>query len=352
MRILIVTDAWEPQVNGVVNTLRWVTAELARQGHAVGLLTPRDFRSLPCPTYPEIRLALTGPRGVARRIEAFAPEAIHIATEGPLGHLARRYCRRRRLPFTTAFHTQFPEYIHARVRLPVSWSYRYMRAFHRPAARTMVATAGLRRRLEGRGFEHLAIWGRGVDLQLFKPGPKSFLDLPRPIFLYVGRVAVEKNLRPFLDLPLEGSKLVVGDGPSLEGYRRSFPDVEFVGAKFGQDLANHFAAADVFVFPSRTDTFGLVLLEALASGLPVAAYPVTGPLDVINGADVGVLDEDLAVAARRALAIPAARCRTFAERFSWQASAAQFLGNLAPFSEPQPSPLAAAETGPAAPLSA
>ncbi len=333
MRIVIVSDAWFPQVNGVVRTLSTVRDTLVGQGHAVEVISPDRFRTIPCPTYPEIRLALWPWGGVRRMIEAFGPDAVHIATEGPLGLAARRYCLRRGLPFTTAFHTKFPEYIHARFRVPVSWSYAVVRRFHRPSSGVMVATASLRRALEARGFVNIRSWTRGVDVELFRPRPKDALDLPRPVWMFVGRVAVEKNIEAFLALDLPGTKVLVGDGPLRETLARRYPDARFAGAKFGEELACHVAAADVFVFPSRTDTFGLVLLEALASGVPVAAYPVTGPIDVIGGTDVGVLDEDLARAARTALEIPPDRCRQFALGYSWDACARMFLDNLAPFGD-------------------
>jgi len=330
MRILIATDAWQPQVNGVVRTLNTVGEELRAMGHDVGYVTPNEFRSFPMPTYPEIRLAIDTWR-VPSFIDSFAPDAIHIATEGPIGMAARRYCLRRGLPFTTSFHTRFPEYIHARTRMPLAISYAAVRRFHRPARAVMVATQSIRDDLARRGFGNLAHWTRGVDTKLFKPGDKSFLQDARPIALYVGRVAIEKNIKAFLDLDLEGTKYVVGDGPQIEELRKRYPDVRFVGAKFGEELSRYYAAADVFVFPSRTDTFGNVMLEALACGVPVAAYPVAGPLDVINGHKVGILDEDLAGAAKAALQVPAAACRNFALGMSWRASAEQFLGNLAPF---------------------
>jgi glycosyltransferase involved in cell wall biosynthesis len=335
MRILIVSDAWRPQVNGVVRTLEAVSAELAATGHAVQTITPDQFRNIPCPTYPEIRLAMAGTAAIARRIEAVQPDFIHIATEGPLGLAARRACLRRSLSFSTSFHTRFPEYVYARCRLPVDIGYAAVRWFHRPSRAVMVATETLRRELTGRGLRHLALWGRGVDTALFRPGPKDLLDGPRPAMLYVGRVAVEKNVEAFLRLDVPGTKHVIGDGPALPRLRRSYPDVRFLGSKHGADLAAHYAASDVFVFPSLTDTFGNVLLEALSSGVPVAAFPVPGPLDVIGGQDggghgVGALDTDLAAAVRRALGIPAAACRDFAEARSWRESAAQFFENLVP----------------------
>jgi glycosyltransferase involved in cell wall biosynthesis len=331
MRIQIVTDAWHPQVNGVVRTIETVSGVLRGMGHEVDLVTPSGFTTIPCPTYPEIRLALGACRGVAQAVARFRPEAIHVATEGPLGLAARGLCRRRGMPFTTSFHTRFPEYIHARVRFPISWSYALVRRFHNAAARTMVATETLRHELAGRGFGTLVLWGRGVDETLFRPRDEPLFDDRRPVFLYVGRVAVEKNVEDFLRLDLPGTKVVVGDGPQLERFRVRYPDVRFTGAKAGADLARHYAAADVFVFPSRTDTFGNVVLEALACGVPVAAYPVAGPQDVIGDAPVGALDDDLRAAALRALSIPREACRAFALTRTWRASAEQFLANLAPF---------------------
>jgi glycosyltransferase involved in cell wall biosynthesis len=331
MRILIVSDAWTPQVNGVVRTLQALVEELKAAGREVVMITPDQFHTLPCPTYPEIRLSLLPGRRVAELIEANQPCAIHIATEGPLGWAARRYCVRRKLPYTTAYHTRFPEYVQARFGLPLGVSYAVVRRFHNKAESVMVATQTVEDELKTRGFRHIRRWTRGVDTDLFRPRGIKVYDLPRPIFLYVGRLAVEKNVEAFLSLDLPGSKVAVGDGPQAEELKRRFPDVTFPGAKRGADLAAHYADADVFVFPSRTDTFGLVLLEALACGLPVAAYPVPGPLDVLGGSPAGCLDEDLGAAARHALAIPKEICRSHAESFSWAASARQFLDNLAPF---------------------
>lgn len=331
MRILIVTDAWFPQVNGVVRTLHTVSRELRNLGHDVDILSPEAFKTVPCPSYPEIRLALCRPAQVGKRIDAGAPSAIHIATEGPLGLWARRHCRVRGYPFTTSLHTRFPEYIAARWAMPLRWSYGYMRWFHGGAARTMVATRSVEDELRTYGFERIVRWSRGVDLDLFHPRPKTALDAARPISMFVGRVAIEKNIEAFLQLDWPGSKVVVGDGPQLPELRRKYPGVLFVGMKTGEDLAQTFASADVFVFPSRTDTFGLVLLEALASGVPVAAYPVPGPIDVIGSSGAGCLDEDLAAAARQALTIPADVCRAHAEHFSWGNSARQFLGHLQVF---------------------
>jgi glycosyltransferase involved in cell wall biosynthesis len=330
LRILIVSDAWAPQINGVVVTLRHTIRELGRAGHEVSTLTPDGFRTIPCPTYPEIALSLFPRRKVAATIDDFAPNALHIATEGPLGLAARAYCRRTSRPFTTAYHTQFPEYVHARTRLPLSLSYRWMRWFHGPSRCLMVATEHMRRRLVDRGFGNIAMWTRGVDTDLFRPGPRASQAVARPIFLYAGRVAVEKNLEAFLALDLPGTKWVVGDGPARADLERRFPRATFFGMRTGESLAWHYRQADVFVFPSRTDTFGLVMLEAMASGTPVAAYPVAGPIDVVHHGTSGILDEDLRAAALAALELSRDRVRTHAEQSSWQRATAQFLANLHP----------------------
>jgi glycosyltransferase involved in cell wall biosynthesis len=328
MRIMIVTDAWAPQTNGVVRTLTHTAEWLGRFGHDVRMLTPQDFRSIACPTYPEIRLSLLPRHTMLKSIDGFAPHALHIATEGPLGLAARRYCLRRNLRFTTSYHTQFPQYLRARFPIPIAASYWALHKFHGAAVRTMVSTDSLRQDLAARGFQNLASWRRGVDTHLFKPGPKTFLSLPRPIAAYVGRVAVEKNIEAFLRMPWAGSKIVIGDGPERARLQSQHPATTFTGFRFGEDLAAHLAAADVMVFPSRTDTFGLVNLEAMACGVPVAAYPVTGPIDVIEEGVTGALDEDLGRAALRALALDPARCREHALRFGWDASAREFESNL------------------------
>ena len=330
MRILIISDAWEPQVNGVVRTLRTTRDTLISQGHNAEVIGPDRFRSVPCPTYPEIRLALGARRGLPKLIDAYGPDAIHIATEGPLGWAARKYCLARGLEFTTSFHTMFPDYLHLRTGIPVSWTFAMLRRFHRPASAVMVATDTVEGELKSRGFINLVRWTRGVDVDLFHPRDKDYLDGPRPIQLYCGRVAVEKNIEAFLSLENPGAKYVVGDGPQLLTLQARFPDVRFVGAKHGEELAHHYAAADVFVFPSRTDTFGLVMLEALACGVPVAAYPVQGPIDVLEGSGVGILDEDLSNAVDRALAISNDDCRAFALDHAWPVSVQQFLGHLHP----------------------
>jgi glycosyltransferase involved in cell wall biosynthesis len=330
MRIVIVTDAWSPQTNGVVNTLKQTTASLEDLGHEILLITPNLFRTVPCPTYPEIRLSLFPYEGVATLISGFSPDAIHIATEGSLGFAARRYCMRHRLKFTTSYHTQFPQYLRSRFPIPVSLSYRALLWFHGAATHCMVSTRTVRNQLAERGFRNLVQWQRGVDTKLFKPGPKSFLQLPRPIAAYVGRVAVEKNIDAFLSMPWAGTKLVIGDGPELPRLMAQFPKAVYAGYRFGEDLAQHLAASDVFVFPSLTDTFGLVNLEAMACGVPVAAYPVAGPIDVVEDGVTGALDEDLASAALRALTIDPQRCRDRALRSGWELSSREFESNLVP----------------------
>jgi glycosyltransferase involved in cell wall biosynthesis len=328
MKILIVTDAWRPQTNGVVSTLSHTVDCLRAFGHEVQLITPQGFRTFPCPSYPEIRLAvLPGPK-VARTIEDFAPDAVHIATEGSLGLAARRYCVRRGLNFTTSYHTQFPQYLRSRLPIPLTLSYRWLRSFHGAARACMVSTRTMQKELEQWGFRNVVRWQRGVDTRLFRPQPKEFLDLPRPIAVYVGRLAVEKNVDAFLKMAWVGTKLVVGDGPERARLQENHPDAVFAGYRYGEDLAAHLAAGDVFVFPSRTDTFGLVNLEAMACGLPVAAYPVTGPIDIVTEGVTGALDEDLARAAHRALRLDPAACRDRALRSSWESSSRQFESNL------------------------
>jgi glycosyltransferase involved in cell wall biosynthesis len=323
-RILVATDAWHPQVNGVVRTLTMMAEVAKALGVDVGFLTPQPFRTFAMPSYPDLRLALPHPAKVAELIEATKPDSIHIATEGPIGLLVRRYCRKHDLPFTTSFHTRFPEYVSARSPIPESLVWRLLRWFHRPSQAVMAATPALAAELRARGFRDVVLWSRGVDTALFHPRTVD-LCLPIPVFLSVGRVAIEKNLEAFLDLDLPGTKVVVGDGPARLALERKYPDAVFLGARHGEELAEIYAAADVFVFPSRTDTFGLVLLEALASGLPVAAFPVTGPRDVIGTAPVAVLNDDLRVACLEALEIPSQACVNFAARHTWQASARVFV---------------------------
>jgi glycosyltransferase involved in cell wall biosynthesis len=330
MRILLVTDAWEPQVNGVVRTLKTTARELQAMGHRVQFVTPLQFRTLPCPTYPDIRLSLFARGGVARRITEFDPDVLHIATEGPLGMAARRFALKNGLPFTTAYHTRFPEYVHARFRIPLNWSYAWLRSFHAPSRAVMVPTQVVKTDLDAQGFARVVLWSRGVDLDIFRPQPSQRLTSQPPIFLYVGRVAVEKNVEAFLALDLPGSKWVVGTGPALARIRQRFPEANYLGVLERHELAEVYAAADVFVFPSKTDTFGLVLLEAMACGVPVAAYPVTGPLDVIGGSNAGALHEDLRTACLRALDLRREDATAHARKFTWRAATEQFLGNLHP----------------------
>ena len=330
MKIAIVTDAWRPQTNGVVKTLSTTADGVRALGHEVIVIEPNQFTTFPCPTYPEIRLAWLPYRKLARTLEDFDPDAIHIATEGTLGAAARKWCLRWDFPFTTSYHTQFPEYVRARVPIPLAVSYAHLRRFHSAAARTMVATPAMQRILEARGFRNIVRWTRGVDVSLFRPRDKTFLDLPRPIAMYVGRVAVEKNIEAFLQLDLPGTKVIVGDGPARAELEARYRSVRFVGYKFGEELASHVAAADVFVFPSRTDTFGLVLLEAMACGLPVAAYPVTGPIDVVTPGVTGALNEDLRAAALAALELDPQQCRAYALANTWETATRQFLSQLAP----------------------
>lgn len=330
MDIAIVTDAWRPQVNGVVTTLSRTAETLAHFGHRVKVIAPDGFRTIPCPTYPEIRLAWCPAAAVAHQLDTFGPERIHIATEGPLGLAARRYCRRRGLKFTTSYHTQFPQYLRARAPIPLAVSYAFLRWFHSAAERTMVATASQRRDLHMHGFRQLVPWGRSVDTRLFRPGERALLTDPRPIWIYAGRVAVEKSIEEFLALDLPGTKYVVGDGPARPDLQRRFPGARFTGYRFGEELAALLGAADVFVFPSRTDTFGIVMLEAMACGLPVAAYPVTGPLDIVEQGVTGVLLHNLRSAALEALHLDRQRCREAALQHSWERATQQFLGNLVP----------------------
>jgi glycosyltransferase involved in cell wall biosynthesis len=330
LKILIVTDAWAPQVNGVVRTLETLGRDLTALGHEVRYATPEGRFTIPMPTYPEIRLAIFPRSGLEKEIREFAPDAIHIATEGTLGLSARAICMRYEIPYTTSFHTRFPEYVRARFPfIPEETVYRFLRWFHSPATAMMVATPSLKREMEGHGFKNLRIWSRGVDVERFRPVAGASLGVPGPVWLYVGRVAVEKNIEAFLALDLPGTKVVIGDGPARASLEHRFPAARFLGQKTGEDLARAYAASDVFVFPSRTDTFGLVILEALASGVPVAAYPVQGPLDVVGGAPVAVLDEDLEKACKAALAIPRGACRDYALTRSWSACTRQFLSNLA-----------------------
>lgn len=330
-KITVVTDAWLPQINGVVRSIQNTNRELERMGIEVVMVTPQTFRNVPCPTYPEIRLSVATYWQVARAIQAAAPDAVHIATEGPLGILARRWCLKNNVSFSTSYHTRFPEYVAARFPVPIHWMQAFVRWFHNAGNGCMVATASLERELARLGLRNLLRWSRGIDQSLFSPRPLEDLPfgLPRPIFLTVGRVSVEKNLPAFLDLDLPGSKVVVGDGPARADLQRRYPDVLFTGLKTGRDLANAYAQADVFVFPSRTDTFGNTILEALASGVPVAAFPVTGPIDIIEaGSHAGALHEDLQQACLAALQCSREDARALARKFTWEAASRQFLDNV------------------------
>jgi glycosyltransferase involved in cell wall biosynthesis len=330
LKVLIVTDAWSPQVNGVVRTLEILGQDLADLGHEVRYVTPEKRLTFPLPTYNEIRLSLFTQWSLEQEIAEFAPDAIHIATEGTLGMATRSICLKYAIPFTTSFHTRFPEYIHARFPMvKADRVYRLLRWFHAPATAMMVATPSLRTELEARGFKNLRLWSRGVDTARFRPIPGAEFPFPRPVWLYVGRIAVEKNIEAFLALDLPGTKVVIGEGPARGGLEKRYPKVKFLGPKTGEDLAHAYAASDVFVFPSLTDTFGLVVLEALSCGTPVAAFPVQGPRDVVGDAPVAAMDEDLGTACRRALAIPRAAAREFALAHSWRSCTEQFLANLA-----------------------
>jgi glycosyltransferase involved in cell wall biosynthesis len=330
LRLLMVSDAWHPQVNGVVRTLATVGEALERAGDVVEVIGPNRFLTVPMPSYPEIRLAMFPTAPLARMVDAFAPDAIHIATEGPLGWAMRGLCLKHRWPFTTSFHTKFPEYLQARTGLSPRFAWALLRRFHEAGQGTFAATPSLRAELEGHGFTKVVTWNRGVDLDLFRPHPARaalWPGLPRPIFLYVGRVAVEKNIAAFLALDLPGSKVVVGDGPQRASLQRRFPAAHFAGWRQGEALAEAYAGADVMVFPSRTDTFGLVMLESMACGTPVAAFPVTGPRDVV-APGTGVLSEDLRAAALAALDADRDACRAHADDFAWEACAAAFRRRL------------------------
>lgn len=331
-RILIATDAWHPQVNGVVRTLDTTTRTLRDLGHAVCVVAPEQFTTLPTPFYPEIRVSWPWPHRIDTVVRRFRPEHVHIATEGPIGQVVRRYCCHRGWNFSTSYHTKFPEYLCALVGVPESWSYRMLRWFHNGSAAVMVATPSLEADLKSRGFTApFRRWSRGVDLSLFQPKAKDAGPYPRPVLLYAGRVSAEKGLDDFLKLKTPGTKVIVGDGPAKAELEKRYPDAVFLGYRTGQALADCYAAADLFVFPSKTDTFGLVMIEALACGLPVAAYPVTGPIDIITRPELGALDTDLGTAIAKAMATgdPTA-CVTEGRRYTWENCTGQFVANLAP----------------------
>ncbi len=340
-KVLVATDAWHPQINGVVRSLEGLASAAREFGASFRFMTPEGFRTVGLPFYPEIRLALVGASTVGRQMEKERFDHVHLATEGPLGLAVRRHCLRERIPFTTSYHTNFPAYVAERTRIPKPWTYALLRRFHNAGTGVFVATDTLEHDLARRGFERLMRWSRGVDHRQFRRRPRFALGLAGPLFLYVGRLAVEKNLSAFLDLDLPGTKVVVGDGPARRGLEASFPDAVFLGHRSGDALASLYASADVFVFPSLTDTFGLVLLEAMSSGLPVAAFPVPGPRDVVGLSGAGVLDEDLQHACLAALEIPRWKPRAHAETFSWRDSARQFLDNLVAAQASPPSSVAA-----------
>ena len=327
MKIAIVTDAWEPQVNGVVTTLKTTQQTLIQLGNTVEVFTPKNFKTLPCPTYPEIRLALNPKRRLNQSLKTFKPDALHIATEGPMGLAARAICKKNNWAFTTSYHTQFPEYIRERFPIPLKASYAFFRWFHSGATRTMVGTQRQEELLQLNGFKNLVRWPRGVNTNIFKPNEKSFLNDPRPIYIYVGRVAVEKNIEAFLELDLPGTKYVVGDGPAYAELKNKYDQIKFIGYRFGEELAKYIAASDVFVFPSKTDTFGIVMLEAMACGVPVAAYPVTGPIDVVRNDLTGCLNEDLAQAVNCALQLDPKDCLEQASEYTWEKASKMFADN-------------------------
>ena len=333
MRIALATDAWTPQINGVVTTLKATAAQLSALGHEVRIIHPQGLWGMPCPSYPEIRLALAPGAHVARELTGFAPHAIHVATEGPLGMAARRYCQARALPFTTSYHTHYPEYLRARWPIPLAVTYAWLRRFHNTAVRTFVSSPTLEAQLGGQGFHSLHRWRRGVDLRRFHPHARAhplLQDLPRPVMACVGRLAVEKNLDAFLSLRAPGTKLVIGDGPHRSSLEARHPQARFVGFRTGDELTGLLGGVDVLVFPSLTDTFGIAMIEALACGVPVAAFPVPGPIDVIEPGVSGVLNSDLAVAIAGALCLSRAGCAAAARAFTWEAATAQFLEGLAP----------------------
>jgi len=338
VRIALASDAWAPQTNGVVTTLKATAAMLAQLGHEVHVISPRGLRSIACPSYPEIHLAVAPGAHVARQLRAFRPHAIHVATEGPVGLAVRGYCRARAVPFSTSYHTRYPEYLRARWPIPLAATYAWLRRFHGAAASTLVSSASLQLQLTRRGFQHLHLWRRGVDLNRFRSNlaaHRELAGLPRPIIACAGRLAVEKNLHAFLGLDLPGTKVMIGDGPERAALARRYPRALFTGYRFGDELASLLAGADVLAFPSLTDTFGLVMIEALACGVPVAAFPVAGPIDVIEQGVTGVLHTDLAVAITSALRLDRGVCARRAAGFSWEAATAQFLAGLAPIPQAQ-----------------
>ncbi|MGH1542943.1 MAG: glycosyltransferase family 4 protein [Arenicella sp.] len=335
-KLLLITDAWSPQTNGVVTTLKTVLTELEKRGYQTDVIHPGLFNTIPLPFYPEIKLAIMPARKMRRLIEAFKPDHVHIATEGTLGAAAKRIFDNRGWRYTTSLHTKFPEYVNARLPfIKVEWGYSVLKRFHQKASSVLVTTSSLRDELMANGLdkENLVIWGRGVDSDHYRPDPEKLnnADKELPLLTYVGRLAIEKNLQAFLDVDVPGRKRLVGDGPQRAELERKYPEVEFAGYKYGEDLVSEYQQADVFVFPSRTDTFGLVMLEAMACGTPVAAFPVPGPVDVVQQSKTGVLDEDLASAIKGALQLNRQDCREYAEKQSWQAVTQRLLDEIVPF---------------------
>jgi glycosyltransferase involved in cell wall biosynthesis len=329
-RILLVTDAWHPQINGVVRTMEKMAEELKKMGQEIFFITPQDYRTIPCPTYPEIRLSINAYPKVYRKIREINPNVVHIATEGPLGFFARGYCIDHKIHFTTSYHTKFPEYIKQRFKIPLKITYAYLRFFHKRAAKILVTTPTMVKELSSRGFKNLVVWARGVDHSVFSNTPKKKLSYKSPIFIYVGRVAIEKNIKTFLNLKLEGSKIVIGDGPQLNELKKKYTEINFLGAMNEKEIAAYLAASDVFVFPSKTDTFGIVIIEALAAGVPVAAYPVPGPIDILQGTSVDCLDEDLSISIKKALKINREDCKKVSEKYTWENCAKIFLDSIIP----------------------
>jgi glycosyltransferase involved in cell wall biosynthesis len=326
LKILIATDAWAPQTNGVVRTYETLGKYLILEDHDLFFITPDMFFSIPLITYPEIRLAINAWFSVGKKIRNFKPDIIHIATEGPIGLATRNYCTRHKFPFTTAYCTKFPEYIYERFRVPLSFTYKIIKWFHKNSYNILVTTETIRNELKVRGITNTSEWTRGVDLRQFNHESKIDLKFKKPIYLYVGRVSVEKSIDDFLDLELDGTKLVVGDGPYRKKLEKKYKkNSVFVGAKFGKELASYYASSDVFVFPSKSDTFGMVMIEALACGIPVAAYPVPGPLDIFSNSDINVLDKNLEISISRALQIDSQECIDHAKKFTWENCAKQFM---------------------------
>ena len=331
MKIVIITDAWKPQVNGVVNSLSKIAEGLTQKGHNVEIIGPNQFKTIACPTYPSIRLALFSKKKLKKLLFKIKPESIHIATEGPLGLAGRKICIQNKWRFTTSYHTRFPEYIKARIPIPLWLTYKFLKNFHSAAHKTLVPTISIKKMLESRGFKNIDIWSRGVDQNIFKPAKKKEeSSYTKPVMVYVGRVSVEKNIEDFLKININGSKIIIGDGPDLRKLKHKYKNVIFLGEKFGKELANIVASSDVFVFPSLTDTFGIVLIEALACGIPVAAYPVSGPIDIIENGVNGSLNRDLETAIKDALKISKEECIKKAKQYTWQSSTNQFESSLTP----------------------